>query len=154
MIRILKQLRADQQGAAVIEMAFVAPLLAAVLVGMVDLSGAYSKKLQLEQAAQRTIEKAQQTVVDQDSGFLATLKVEAASAAGVPVTQVTVDWWLECNGVRQTLYSVVCPNGTTYARYVTVDVWDNYTPTINARFAGSNADGSFTLHGKSGLRTQ
>ena len=154
MMRNFPTLVRDQRGAAVIEMAFVAPMLAAVLIGMIDLSSAYSKKLQLEQAAQRTIEKAQQTVIDQDSTFLSTLQAEAASAAGVPTSQVTVDYWLECNGTRQTTYSTVCPDGATYGRFVTVDVWDTFTPTIAAKFAGANSNGTYTLHGISGLRTQ
>ncbi|WP_310467629.1 pilus assembly protein, partial [Sphingomonas sp.] len=51
-------IRRDERGASVVELALVAPFLAAMLIGMVDMSNGYSDKLQLEQAAQRSIEKA------------------------------------------------------------------------------------------------
>ena len=55
-----KRLSQDEGGASIIELALVAPILATLLIGMVDLSRAYSRKLMLEQAAQRAIEKIQQ----------------------------------------------------------------------------------------------
>ena len=57
MIQKLRNLCADDRGTALIEMALATPIFAAVLMGMVDLSRAYSERLQLEQATQRAIEK-------------------------------------------------------------------------------------------------
>ncbi len=54
----LSHLFRDERGTSVIELALVAPILASLVIGMSDLSRAYSAKLQLEQAAQRSIEKA------------------------------------------------------------------------------------------------
>ena len=59
MIAQLSPYTRDERGASIIELALVAPVLASMLVGMVDLSRAYSYKLKLEQAAQRAIEKVQ-----------------------------------------------------------------------------------------------
>ena len=56
----ITRLAQDDRGASIIELALVAPILASLLIGMVDLSRAYSHKLLLEQAAQRSIEKVQQ----------------------------------------------------------------------------------------------
>jgi len=80
----------------------------------------------------------------------------------VPASQVTVKYWLECNGVNQntstatmtTDFEKVCPSGQTYARYVTVDIQNAYQPMFSTHWLGSNPDGSFTLHGKAGLRVQ
>src|SRR3954466_177740 len=58
--RLLK----SERGAAVIELALVAPILALLTIGMVDLSNAYSRKLALEQGAQRAVEKIMQTTED------------------------------------------------------------------------------------------
>ena len=55
-IRLLR----DERGAAVIELALVAPVLALMVIGIVDISNAYSRKLALEQGAQRAIEKIMQ----------------------------------------------------------------------------------------------
>jgi Flp pilus assembly protein TadG len=54
------RLSQDERGASIVELALVTPILASLLIGMVDLSRAYSYKLNLEQGAQRAIEKVQQ----------------------------------------------------------------------------------------------
>lgn len=155
MMSKLFALRRNERGAAVIEMALAAPILAMLLIGMVDLSRGYSSKLQLTQAAQRSIEKVMQGT--QNETVFNALKAEAASAAGVPQANVTVDWWLECDGTRQANYDTTCPNGATFARYLSVDISKTFTPMFRTRyagFAGSNPDGSYTLHGKAGIRVQ
>lgn len=154
-----RNLLRDDRGASIIELAFVAPIFATMLVGMTDLSRGFSAKLQLTQAAQRSIEKVMQTSFQ--TGAVDTLKAEAASAAGVDVSAVTIDYWLQCNGVRQngvdkaTAYNGVCPNGQAYARYIQVEITKVYTPMFTkVKFAGANADGTYTLHGKAGIRVQ
>src|SRR5438309_3226648 len=57
----LTRLLGDTRGAAVIEMALVAPVLALGVIGIVDISNAYSRKLALEQGTQRAIEKIMNT---------------------------------------------------------------------------------------------
>ena len=52
MIQKLRTLAADERGTSLIEMALATPMFAALLMGMVDLSRAYSEKLQLEQASE------------------------------------------------------------------------------------------------------
>lgn len=139
-------LRCDR-GAAIIEMGLVAPLLATLLLGMVDVARAYSSKLELEQAAQRTIEKVmQQRNVASDYSTL--LAAEAATAAGVSPAAVTVDSWLECNGARQDNFDGACSAGQTFARYVTVDIERDHTPMFGKFF------GTVDLHGVAGVRVQ
>lgn len=152
MIRRVKNLAADEAGASVVELALAAPVLAALLIGMVDISRGYSAKLQLEQAAQRTIEKVMQRDIP-SSDFTTDLKAEGAAAADVAQSAVTVDYYLECDGTRQG-WSTTCASGEAYARYVTVDITKTYTPLFRTRFAGANTDGTYTLHGKAGIRLQ
>ena len=147
-------LRNDSGGTATIELALLAPILSAMLIGLIDLSTAYSDKLKLEQVAQRTIEKVQQ------SGFTvskeATLEAEAAAAAGTGAT-ADLTYWLECNGVKMTAangYTAGCSSGQAYARYVQLDVQKVYTPIIMGTFSGASANGTFTLHGVAGIRIQ
>ncbi len=47
----------DDRAAAIIELALIAPVLALATIGIVDMANAYSKKLALEQGAQRAIER-------------------------------------------------------------------------------------------------
>ena len=159
MIKKLRQLAADERGTSLIEMALATPFLAAVLTGMVDLSRAYSEKLQLEQAAQRSIEKVMNNQTTSTS--YNTLKAEAAEAAAVAETDVTIDYWLECNGVRQgdgtpgNGYDGSCTTGQAYARYLTVEVEKDFIPTFGTKyFPGANGDGSYTIRSEAGIRTQ
>jgi Flp pilus assembly protein TadG len=159
-IRRLRTLVRDCRGASIIELALTAPFLASLIIGMVDISRGYSAKVQLTQAAQRAVEKAMQGKKETD--LYDTLQAEAATAAGVATTAVTVKYWLECNGVSKYTsaatmtadYDQVCPSGQTYARYVTVDITKAFTPMFSTRFAGANADGTYTLHGTAGIRVQ
>lgn len=153
MTSMIRRLVADHSGASIIEMALVLPLLSTFLVGMVDLSRAYSFKLGLEQSVQRSIEKVMQ--YQESTSTYSTLQSEAATAAGVPTSNVTLDYWLECNGARQADYDSTCSTGETYARFVTISVQKNFRPLFGTRFfPGANADGTFTVNAKSGLRTQ
>ena len=156
---VFARLLRNERGNSFVELGLVAPLLAAMLIGMVDISRAYSAKLQIEQSAQRAIEKVQQYNTS-DSTYN-TLKTEAASAAraagftAVLDTDVTIDYWLECNGTRQADYNTVCPSGQAYARWITLDIPAKFTPMFSSRrWPGSNTDGTYTIHGKAGLRTQ
>ena len=159
MIRNLKSLGSDEGGASIIEMGLMLPILSSLLIGFIDISRAYSAKLQLEQAAYRSIENVQQYNASEST--YDTIKTEAAAAAnssgfsGVTASNVTLDFWLECNGTRQANYDTVCPSGQTYARFLTVDVAATFTPMFaSRRWPGANSDGTFTLHGQAGLRTQ
>ena len=152
MMRIARLAR-DERGASIIELALVVPILASLLIGMVDLSRAYSYKLRLEQSAQRAIEKVQ--AYQTRTSTYGTLRAEAAAAAGVPVSNVTIDYWLECNGTRATNYESVCASGQTYARWITVTVQGTFTPMFRSKYyPRANTDGTFTILGKTGMRTQ
>lgn len=167
-MRGLRNLLGCDRGASVIEMGLLAPILATLLVGIIDLSRAYSERLFIEQAAQRTIEKvAQQRNVSTDYSTLAT---EAAQAAQITQTSSNplVDYWLECssdNGVTWTRqgngspgngFNGQCPNASDIpARYVTVTIQKNFTPMFSTRFfPGANNDGTVPLRAEAGIRVQ
>lgn len=147
------QLAKDDCGAAIMELALVAPIIASLLIGMVDLSRAYSYKLKLEQAAQRAVEKVQS--YQTTTSTYGTLQSEAATAAGVPTSNVAIDYWLECDGTRAANYDSTCASGQTYGRWVSVTVTGTFTPMFRSKYyPRANADGTFTVQGKTGMRTQ
>lgn len=159
MIQKLRNLAADDRGTSLIELALATPIFAAVLMGMVDLSRAYSERLQLEQATQRAIEKVFNNQTQSTS--YNTLKTEAVSAAQdagyttVTATDVTIDFWLECDGARQADYDDKCPDGQVYARYLNVAIQKKFVPNFGTKyFPGANSDGTFTLRADAGIRTQ
>ena len=152
MIRRIRALSGNERGSATIELALIAPVLGLMVVGMVDLSNAYGRKLQLEQATQRAVEKVMQTTLDDT--VEAVIKGEAAAQAGIPVSDVTVVYQLECNEVKQPSYDDECPSGQRESRYILVTATAKYTPMFNLRFTGIKADGTYHLSSTSGLRTQ
>ena len=159
MIKRVNALAADDAGTSVIELALVAPILATMLIGMVDLSSAYSAKLKLVQGAQRAVEKIQRFGIGV-SGKTdeASLKAEAADGAGIAVDKVVVTSWLECTSAGGTTtkkaYGDSCLTTETFGRYIEVDAEGTYTPMFSMKWAGANANGTLTLHGKAGIRVQ
>ena len=156
-MRQLRSLYRADDGTSVVEMGLAAPLFASLLIGTVDLSNAYSTKLQIEQAAQRAVEKVmqRQVTVDDTTAFRTALQAEVQSAPGMSSSTVTVDVWLECNGTRQANYSSACPAGQVNRRYVTVAVARNFAPMFGTRFfPGANVDGTFTITTEAGVRVQ
>jgi hypothetical protein len=115
--------------------------------------------LRLEQAAYRAIEKVQQ--YQTTTSTYSTLQSEAVSAAvesgftSVTASDVAIDYWLDCNGVRQSSYNTSCSGSDTQVRWITVDITAKFRPMFGSRFfPRANTDGTYTLHGKAGLRTQ
>lgn len=177
MNRLFLNLRAEERGAAVIELALVAPILALTVIGIVDMSNAYSRKLALEQGAQRAIEKIMQTTetdtVENTLTTEAVCQVNGINTDGTckttPITasNVTVTWRLECTdsgGIVTTQTSndaptfdaYTCATGTTKeARYVQVALTDKYSPLFPIHFASfTSGDGTYHLAASAGMRTQ
>ncbi|MBW0006504.1 MAG: pilus assembly protein [Sphingomonas sp.] len=176
MIRhLLALLRADDRGAAVIEMAMVAPVLALCVIGIVDISNAFSKQLSLEQGAQRAIEKIMNTT--ENASVESTLASEvqcqvngSTTSGGVttcntsPTQAITVNWRLDCT-VGTTTTSQTTTNSATYdgwltacagtkAGYVSVTVTDKYSPLFPIHFASFNtSDSTYHLTATAGVRT-
>ena len=164
MIRLaLSRLAREQRCAAIIELALAAPFLAALVIGMTDLARGYSTKLQIEQAAQRTVEKVEQqkSVATSYNTMLSTEATNAMTDAGYTSgNTITPDSWLECgsNGTwtRQTDFNGSCPNATDIsARYVSVRISRSFTPMFTSRhWPGANSSGSFTVSGFAEVRIQ
>lgn len=133
-IRVITQ----ERGAAVIEMALIAPVLALATIGIVDISNAYSKKLALEQGAQRAIEKIMNTT--ESATVEATLANEVqcqvngsttttSTSGGVTTTTttcntsstqaITVTWRLDCTSSSGSVTTQTTTSSATYDTYLT-----------------------------------
>ena len=170
------RLVADEAGAAVIELALVAPVLALMTIGVVDISNAYGRKLALEQGAQRAIEKVMQTTGS--TTVETTLKTEAVCQVNgmnedgtcktSPITadNVTVTYRQECMDSGGTITSQSSNNAATFdayvcgtvtvteAKYLEVLVTDKYTPMFTTHFGGINEDGTYHISATAGMRTK
>ena len=162
MIRRLPKLWRAERGAAIIELAFVAPVIALMTVGVVDLSNGFSSKLRLEQAAQRSIEKVMQTTgitsVEDTISNEAVCQVNGTNANGscktAPITSanVTVTHRLECNGTLSA--AADCATGQKESRWIMVTIWDEYEPLFPLQFSGIDAGGKYRIQASAGIRTE
>ena len=150
MIRRLNQLGRDKRGAAIVELAVVAPMIALLTVGIVDLSNGFSRKLKIEQAAQRSIEKIMNTSASDT--IENTLAAEAADQADVPLANVTVTYRLECDSAPTD--AAECAEDQVTSQWITVTVVDQYEPLFSRHFAGINGDGTYHLSATAGVRIQ
>ncbi|MGQ5701837.1 TadE/TadG family type IV pilus assembly protein [Sandaracinobacteroides sp. A072] len=150
----LSRLLADRRGASAVEFALALPVLILMLLGAFDFARAFSARLDLEQAAGRAAELATAPgQVRADYAHLASEAVAAANDAGLQNALATVDFWLECNGVRQGQTNAVCLGGAQIARYVSVRVRAFHAPLFGlAGLAGSN--GMVLVEGAATVRLQ
>jgi Flp pilus assembly protein TadG len=174
MIARLVRFARDDRGSVTIELALIAPVLALMVVGITDVSIAYGRKLEIEQAAQRAIEKVQQTTGD--STVAETIEEEAVCQVNgtnedgtcaegrISTANVTVTYRLECvgdDGSRTattsedatTFDALECDSDKTDERYMSVTVTDSYTPMFPIHF-GTGSDGHYDLSATAGMRTQ
>ena len=146
MMQRLSALLRDRAGTVTIELALLAPILAAMLIGLVDISRAYSDKLRLEQVAQRGIEKVMQNSFKSPPAVPLEAAADAEAGTGA---DATVTFWLECDGEIQTgasAYTTPCPEGEQHGRYVQIAITKTYTPLI--------MNTSWELDGVAGIRIQ
>ena len=146
----------DASGVSMLEFGLFFPFLALMLLGTIDLARGLAAKFGLEQATHRTIELA--TLGNRPLADYSFLRAEAAAAAGVPVGQVTLDQWLECNETRHASFTGTCASGQRSARYITITVYKDHRPTfewipIMGRLATA-PNGTIRITADSGVRVQ
>lgn len=151
----LSALRRDCRGASIVEFAAVAPVMGFMVMGITDIARGFSARLVLEQAGYRALEKVAVGSVQSDYNYL---KAEAATAANVPQSQVTVDNWLECDRVRQSDFNGTCTTGMV-SRYVRITVNSNFRPSFNygplgQSFGQRSSDGTIAISATTSLRVQ
>lgn len=115
----------DERGTSLIEFGFLAPVLAVLTMGVIDLSRGLAERFALQQAVSRSLELVQArpavagaTATDLDYGFAVT---EAQTAAGAGAT-VTMTRWLECDGVEQGQVTGTCLDDQDTARYLRIRI--------------------------------
>jgi Flp pilus assembly protein TadG len=167
---------ADERGTALIEMALVAPVLALCIIGIVDMSNAYTAKLALEQGAQRAIEKIMNTTenatVESTLATEAVCQVNGMNSDGtcktspISTSNVTVTWRVDCTSSSGSVTTQTTTNSATYdtyaantcngtkSGYVQVTVTDKYAPIFPVHFASYNtSDSTYHLSATAGVRT-
>lgn len=131
MRRLFPTLARDERGTSLIEFGFLAPFLALLTMGVIDLSRGLAERFAIQQAANRGLELVQArpavAAADSDDVDYSFVKTEVATAAGVPESQVTLTRWLECDGAESGDVNGTCADGQAMARYLRVRVTKNFT---------------------------
>jgi Flp pilus assembly protein TadG len=170
----VKRLCANERGAALVELALVSPVLILAIVGIVDISNAFSRKLALEQGAQRAIEKIMQTTADDTvENTLATEAVcqvngmtgNTCNSTPITTSNVAVTWRRECTSggvTTSTTYTTStafdataaqCSTGASDAEYLQVRIDSSYTPMFPIHFASYNGS-AYPISATAGMRTK
>ena len=175
----MRKLLKNEDGAAIIELAIIAPIFALMTIGVIDISNAYNRKLTLEQAAQRAIEKIQQTTQDDEVADAlkkeavcqvngmhtdSTTGTEACDTGLITTDDVTVQDRLDCLAADGSVAEErlddasegACTDPTnTETRYKSVEVTDIYEPMFPLHFFGFKAtDGGYKITATAGMRTK
>ena len=163
MKRLMKLWREDR-GAAIIELAIVAPVIALMTVGVVDLSNGFNSKLRLEQAAQRSIEKVMQTTgvtsVEDTIVSEAVCQYNGTNEDGTckpaPITNanVTVTHSLYCDAATEPTANPDCAPGEVESKWIKVTIWTEYAPMFPVHFSGIDAGNVYRIEASAGLRTE
>lgn len=154
----LRNLLRDSRGVAVIELALAAPVFLIMVAGVADLSSAYSRKLALEQAAQRSIEKIMQTSAETTPDQVLLAEAIAQAGGGLTADDVAIRYSLYCfgndGGSRQLDYNAECDEGQSSAHYLEVQVSDEYDPILPIHFGPTTADGKMPVNATAGMRIE
>ena len=163
MKNILKLARAER-GAAIIELAFVAPVIALMTVGVVDLSNGFSTKLRLEQAAQRSIEKVMQTtgvtsVEDTIANeaicqFNGVKEDGTCKPAPLVAANVTVQHTLYCDNATTPTTDPDCAAGEVESRWIKVTLQTEFEPLFPLKLSGADNGSNYLIVAQAGIRTE
>lgn len=157
----LRRIARDDRGVSLVELGLVAPFLSVLLMGCIDLGMGLSRRYELQQAAHRTIERAnvRALTADKDASDIdfSFIKAEAAAAAKVDEDQVVLTRWLECNGVVMEPEIKVCPDpDDTIARYIQLEIREDYEPAFELAkiYPITNQDGTVKMTVEAAIRIQ
>lgn len=148
----LRRISDDERGMSMIEFGMLAPILAIFVIGIGDLGRGLSERFSLQQAANRTLELAHFGTTEPTYNYLI---AEAAAAADVPATNVTLDDWVECDGVRNEDFGAACAANQQIARYIKLTINSSFEPLFSGfNYATVGADGRVQISADASLRVQ
>ena len=150
MMRKSKDLRADQKGTATIELAIATPMLLMFAFGGIDLALGYVHKLEVQQYAQIGADY----VMSEMETLPTNVKIKARvhEGSGVPLGDITVARWIECDGKKNSLPA--CINaGFDYSQYLSIEVDQDYEPILDIKGYADFVD-TFTATGSVTLQVE
>lgn len=145
----------DRQGASLVELALIAPVLLTLFAGILDCGRLFAAKLNLQQVADRSVEMATIAGISTQTYQVLQTNMQADATSAAPAaSQIAVSLWLECNGVKQSDFNAACNTGEQVARYASVSIASSYTPSFPGLFGTLVSNGTIPLSGAASVRLQ
>lgn len=138
----------DRKGAAAVEFALIAPLLAMMIILTVDLGMGIFSKMQVEDAAQAGAQYA--IIHGFDSSAISSVVTNATSNSGISSSPAPVQFCgcPSAAGITAASCSGVCSTGNAPGTYVTVSAQGTYSTLVNYSIVPS----SYTFNAQSTAR--
>jgi hypothetical protein len=128
MIARLASLLRDRRGNATIELAFMTPILLVMGLASIDATLGFVHRMNVQEQAQIGADYVYSKM--EDIPLAAQIKLEINAATGVPVSDITIDEWVECDGV--VVHTPMCVQpGATETKFMTINVDGTYTPILD-----------------------
>lgn len=127
---VLRKLPGSTRGTATVELALATPVLLTMALAGVDVALGFVHRLEVQQYAQIGADFVMSEMESLPLDAEVKLRVNEGSA--VPVTDIKVDTWTECNGVK--VMSPTCVGrltGATETKYMQIEVKKDYNPILN-----------------------
>lgn len=130
MIRSLrKRIARDTRGNATVELALAAPVLLTMALAGVDVALGFVHKLEVQQYAQIGGDYLMAEMENVPLPAEVLLRVQEGS--GLPLTQIKVTQWTECNGSKVGLPACLGLNaGQVETKFMEIEVKKDYTPIL------------------------
>lgn len=142
----LQKLRADRSGNALVELAFVAPFVIALIVGIVDFGRGVYTRMSLSSAARAGAEYVSRTG---DSAGAPQIVLNAANLDPSSVT-VRPASFCECKPGQPATCGTLCADGTSVRQFISITASQAYSPMLP--YPG--IPNSITLAGSAVLRVK
>ncbi len=126
MPRFFHRLIHDDRGTSLIELAIVAPVLAGLMLGMVDVSLLVQRRLELQEATAQLANIAAAT--PPNAVTLAGLRTAGARLAQVPEDQITLALGIRCNNGPFQAMDSICDVGQQRSDMLTIRLQDQFGP--------------------------
>ena len=130
---------ADRSGNVMLEFALALPILALLVVGLLDL-GSYS--LQKSAMLQGARAGAQYGILDTSDATK--VNTTAQNATGLTGVTATTTWFCECVSGTSVACTTTCSGGATIKRYVTVSATKSFDSVLTAATLNFGSFGSWT----------
>ncbi len=153
----LRRLPNDERGVAAIELAMIAPVLALVMLGSLDLARAIATKISLEQAANRAMHLAE-VLRPTSSANLAYINAQAAAdaraALGSEPTVTSAIYLRKC-GARAVARTGTCVLGELPVNHLEITVRGTHRSIFTALARGwAGPTGNVAISAKADVRIQ